>query len=180
MIRRVHREEWGTADDLLVPMQLTHSGRYSVPRRIIAYHNPYIDAKTGTAAGLSRASPTTNSSGSKTITWKPRGWRSRRAFSAVDVKATHGYLLSELLGAKTREGRYGGSLENRMRFIRNVIGKIRAAFGDRLMLSHAAGLLRRRALLARSGDRPRACRAIRGPLSLRLRRQPGEPAASRT
>jgi 2,4-dienoyl-CoA reductase-like NADH-dependent reductase (Old Yellow Enzyme family) len=36
------------ADDLLMPIQLTHSGRYSVPRRIIAYHNPHIDRKTGT------------------------------------------------------------------------------------------------------------------------------------
>ncbi|MGA2136845.1 MAG: hypothetical protein ABSH50_31525 [Bryobacteraceae bacterium] len=34
--------------DALAPMQLTHSGRYSVPRRIIAYHNPHIDQKTGT------------------------------------------------------------------------------------------------------------------------------------
>jgi hypothetical protein len=39
--------------DALAPMQLTHSGRYSVPRRIIAYHNPHIDQKTGTPAGLS-------------------------------------------------------------------------------------------------------------------------------
>ena len=54
----------------------------------------------------------------------------RPGFRAVDIKATHGYLLSELLGAKTREGRYGGSLENRARFIRNVIGKIRAALGE--------------------------------------------------
>src|SRR5437867_6979642 len=46
MIRRVHREEYGSADDLLVPLQLTHSGRYSVPRRIIAYHNPAIDRKS--------------------------------------------------------------------------------------------------------------------------------------
>ena len=47
-IRELHREHRGSADDLLVPIQLTHSGRYSVPRRIIAYHNPHIDRKTGT------------------------------------------------------------------------------------------------------------------------------------
>ena len=27
----------------LIPLQLTHSGRYSHPRRIIACHNPLID-----------------------------------------------------------------------------------------------------------------------------------------
>ena len=32
-------------------------------------------------------------------------------------------------------GRYGGPLENRLRFIRNVIGKLRAAFGRRLMIA---------------------------------------------
>ena len=53
----------------------------------------------------------------------------------MDIKAVHGYLISELLGAKTREGRYGGALENRLRFIRNVIGKLRAAFGNRLMIA---------------------------------------------
>ena len=48
-MRRAHREQFGSADDLLIPMQLTHSGRYSVRRRIIAYHNPFIDAMTGTS-----------------------------------------------------------------------------------------------------------------------------------
>jgi 2,4-dienoyl-CoA reductase-like NADH-dependent reductase (Old Yellow Enzyme family) len=37
------------------------------------------------------------------------------------------------MGAKTREGRYGGSLENRTRFMRNVLGKMRASFGGRLI-----------------------------------------------
>ncbi|MGA2136846.1 MAG: NADH:flavin oxidoreductase, partial [Bryobacteraceae bacterium] len=56
-------------------------------------------------------------------------------FQAVDIKAVHGYLISELLGAKTRPGHYGGPLENRLRFLRNVIGKIRASFGSRLMIA---------------------------------------------
>ena len=55
-------------------------------------------------------------------------------FRGVDIKATHGYLLSELLSAKRREGRYGGSLENRTRLFKNVFGKIRAAVGSRLKL----------------------------------------------
>src|SRR5262249_37939541 len=48
MILRTHRERWGTSDDLLVPIQLTHSGRYSSPKRSIVYHNPFIDRKSGT------------------------------------------------------------------------------------------------------------------------------------
>ncbi|MFQ6044647.1 MAG: NADH:flavin oxidoreductase, partial [Candidatus Poribacteria bacterium] len=51
------------------------------------------------------------------------------------IKQCHTYLLSELLAAKTREGRYGGSFENRTRFVRNVIGKIKNELGDKLMLA---------------------------------------------
>jgi 2,4-dienoyl-CoA reductase-like NADH-dependent reductase (Old Yellow Enzyme family) len=130
-VREVHREHWGSADDLLVPIQLTHSGRYSVPRRIIAYHNPHIDRKTGTPPDypaiaddeLERLEDDYVSAA---------GLALEAGFQAVDIKAVHGYLISELLGAKTRDGRYGGPLENRLRFIRNMIGKLRAAFGNRL------------------------------------------------
>jgi 2,4-dienoyl-CoA reductase-like NADH-dependent reductase (Old Yellow Enzyme family) len=48
-------------------------------------------------------------------------------FDFVDVKCCHGYLLHEILGAKTREGSYGGSFENRTRFFRRVVAAIRAA-----------------------------------------------------
>jgi 2,4-dienoyl-CoA reductase-like NADH-dependent reductase (Old Yellow Enzyme family) len=57
----------------------------------------------------------------------------------LDIKATHGYLLSELLGAKTREGRYGGPLENRARMLRNVFRKVRERYGKRLLLGMRLG-----------------------------------------
>ena len=55
------------------------------------------------------------------------------------MKVTHGYLLSELMGAKTRPGPYGGSLENRTRFIRNVIEKVKAHFGDEMLICMRLG-----------------------------------------
>ena len=46
----------------------------------------------------------------------------------VDVKHCHGYLGHELLGAHAaRRGPFGGSLENRTRFMREIIDGIRAA-----------------------------------------------------
>jgi 2,4-dienoyl-CoA reductase-like NADH-dependent reductase (Old Yellow Enzyme family) len=45
----------------------------------------------------------------------------------VDVKHCHGYLGHELLSAVSRPGRYGGSFENRTRFLRNVVAGIRSA-----------------------------------------------------
>jgi 2,4-dienoyl-CoA reductase-like NADH-dependent reductase (Old Yellow Enzyme family) len=44
----------------------------------------------------------------------------------VDVKHCHGYLGHELLSAVLRPGRYGGSFENRTRFLREVVAGIRA------------------------------------------------------
>ena len=53
-------------------------------------------------------------------------------FDAVDVKACHGYFMSELLSAYNREGRYGGSFENRTRAILEMVDGIKAQVGDRI------------------------------------------------
>jgi 2,4-dienoyl-CoA reductase-like NADH-dependent reductase (Old Yellow Enzyme family) len=138
MARRTHREAWGSDDDLMLPVQLTHSGRYSWPRRIVADHNPLVDRKTGTPADL----PTiTDDELERTEDQfvEAAGLALEAGFTAIDIKATHGYLASELLGAKTRAGRYGGPLENRARFLRNVVGKIRAAHGARLTIAMRLG-----------------------------------------
>ena len=47
-------------------------------------------------------------------------------FAFVDVKHCHGYLGHELLSGMTRPGKYGGSLEGRTRFLREVVAGIRA------------------------------------------------------
>src|SRR5579871_4682644 len=41
--RQLHRETFGTADDLLDVLQLTHSGRYSYPQSLVAYNHAIID-----------------------------------------------------------------------------------------------------------------------------------------
>lgn len=133
MLRRTHREFWGTAGDLLIPVQLTHSGRYSTPRRIIAYHNPLIDAKTQIPPDY----PVITDGELEAL--EDRYVEAVRlavaaGFDAVDIKAVHGYLISELLGAKVRPGRYGGPLENRVRMLRNILGKLRAEFGNRVLI----------------------------------------------
>lgn len=137
-IEQIHRERFGTIDDLLMPVQLTHSGRYSYPERIIAYHNPLIDAKTAT-----RADQPVISDGElerledQYVDAAKLVWQA--GFRAIDLKVTHGYLLAELMGAKLREGRYGGSLENRTRFIRNVVGKIKSEFGAKMLIAMRLG-----------------------------------------
>jgi len=51
-------------------------------------------------------------------------------FDGVDVKCCHLYLFSELLGAYSREGRYGGSMENRFRMTLETLEKVKAACGE--------------------------------------------------
>ena len=133
-----HKAACGSTDDLLVPMQLTHSGRYSFPNKTIAYHNPLIDQKSNTPADhpvitddeLERLEDDYIAGA---VLAKEAG------FTALDLKVTHGYLLAELMGAKLREGRYGGSIENRTRFATNVLGKLRAKFGNHFTLTMRLG-----------------------------------------
>jgi 2,4-dienoyl-CoA reductase-like NADH-dependent reductase (Old Yellow Enzyme family) len=47
-------------------------------------------------------------------------------FDFVDIKHCHGYLGHEFLSAHTREGDYGGSFENRTRFLREVVQGVRS------------------------------------------------------
>jgi len=55
-------------------------------------------------------------------------------FDAVEIHLGHGYLLSEFLSPRLnrRSDRWGGSLENRARFARQVVLAVREAVGDRL------------------------------------------------
>ncbi len=60
--------------------------------------------------------------------------RARTAgFDIVYVYATHGYLLANFLSAKTnsRIDEYGGSLENRVRLVREIIEDTKEAVGDK-------------------------------------------------
>lgn len=55
----------------------------------------------------------------------------RAGFDAVEIYAAHGYLISEFLSkyANKRTDEYGGTLENRMRFLLEIIADVRAKVG---------------------------------------------------
>jgi 2,4-dienoyl-CoA reductase-like NADH-dependent reductase (Old Yellow Enzyme family) len=58
-------------------------------------------------------------------------------FDAVEVHLGHGYLPSEFLSPKInkRTDQWGGSLENRARFPRQIVRAVRDAVGDRLAVT---------------------------------------------
>lgn len=126
-----HRRTMGSLDGLFVGLQLTHSGRYSRPNAKdraeprILYHHPILDRRLG----LPDDYPVLTDSDIRQII--EAFHRAARLawdmeFDFVDVKHCHGYLGHEFLSAHTREGDYGGSFENRTRFLREVVQGIRA------------------------------------------------------
>jgi 2,4-dienoyl-CoA reductase-like NADH-dependent reductase (Old Yellow Enzyme family) len=130
--RRAHRERFGRDDDLLIGLQLTHSGRYSVPRPVLVQRDPTLDPRTivdkstRRCAGPGDALISDNELDRLLDAYVvAAGIAFRAGFDFVDLKQCHRYLLSELLAAKVRPGRFGGSFENRTRFIREVVARIR-------------------------------------------------------
>ena len=134
-IREISMKENGFVP--LIFMQATHSGRYSkpegVPAPLIAYNNPLFEKdspipaerivtddylhrlveRMGEAAKLAE----------------------KAGFDGVDIKSCHRYLGSELLSAYTRPGNFGGSFENRTRFLRESIAGAKAAVSSNFIVT---------------------------------------------
>lgn len=130
--RAAHREEVGDDGDLLVGFQLTHSGRYSKPwsktkmEPKILYRHPVLDRRLG--LGPEYPVLTDDEIEGLIATFVNAARIAERAGAQfVDVKHCHGYLGHEFLSAYTRPGKFGGSLENRTRFLREITAGIRAA-----------------------------------------------------
>ncbi|MFN7925410.1 MAG: hypothetical protein U0Q16_35250 [Bryobacteraceae bacterium] len=127
-----HRKEFGSADDLLTGFQLTHSGRFSKPRdkkrmeSRIAYHHPILDRKFGIAPDAPILSDDEIKRAIDCFI-EAAGVAERCGAQFVDIKHCHGYLGHEFLSAHTRPGPYGGSFENRTRFLREIVAGVRAA-----------------------------------------------------
>ncbi len=126
--RRAAREAHGREPLLLV--QLTHSGRYSkptgAPAPIIAHRSPILDPKHDLPPDYPVITDDELDRLQERFVEAAR-LAARAGFDGVDVKACHRYLVSELLASHTREGRYGGSFENRTRFLRETLERIRDA-----------------------------------------------------
>jgi 2,4-dienoyl-CoA reductase-like NADH-dependent reductase (Old Yellow Enzyme family) len=131
-----HKAQCGTADDVIIGFQLTHSGRFCKPNdkaRLeprVAYRHPILDRKFGVT---SATQVWTDSELDKLIEAYAAAARIAWDVGAdfVDIKHCHGYLLHEVLGAFTRPGKFGGSFENRTRLLRDIVAAIRAG-GNRL------------------------------------------------
>ena len=122
------REANGPSYEPFTVLQLTHSGRYSRPsdrpKPILAHHDGLLDQVQGLPADYPLISD------EELDRLQGRYVQAARlayecGFDGVDIKSCHRYLISELLAAHTRLGRYGGSFENRTRLLLRVVRRIR-------------------------------------------------------
>ena len=113
---------WG----LTIGLQLTHSGRFCKPNdntkfeSVIAYNHPILDRKFGYPADR----PVMSDSEIRRLIddFVVAAKRAQQCgYDFVDIKHCHGYLAHEFLSAVTRPGPFGGTLENRTRFLREVV-----------------------------------------------------------
>lgn len=129
---QAHVERFGSANDLYIGLQLTHSGRFARPndkKRLdpkILYAHPILNRKFGLAEDYPLMSDSEiDDLIGDFVAAAQLAWQA--GFHFVDVKHCHGYLGHEFLSAVSREGRYGGNFENRTRFLREVVAGIRAS-----------------------------------------------------
>lgn len=139
---RAHGAVWGS--------QLAHAGRKASTARPWEGGGP-VDASRGGWSPIVAPSATPFDAGYQTpVALDDQGIRrvvdgfrdaAVRALAAdmqiVEVHAAHGYLLHQFMSplANTRTDRYGGSFENRIRLVREVVGAIRSVWPEELPIS---------------------------------------------
>ena len=129
-MRKIAKDECGISPIFI--LQLTHSGRQSITP-MIAYRNsvyeerrPVTDENIVTDEYLDTL-PALYAESAKLAV--------EAGFDGVDVKSCHGYLFQELLSAYSREGRYGGSFENRIKLYIDSVNAVKAVIPDGFLLT---------------------------------------------
>jgi 2,4-dienoyl-CoA reductase-like NADH-dependent reductase (Old Yellow Enzyme family) len=133
-IDREAEKKWGHKPYKV--LQLTHSGRESSddggkPAPLAAFENPYLDKyyPNVRVADDDRLQQLEDEMAEAAVLSAEAG------IDSIDIKLCHNYIIRELLAAFTRPGKYGGSFENRTRFVFNVIDKIQKKLGDSVEIS---------------------------------------------
>ena len=129
-MREIAKKECGISPIFI--LQLTHSGRQSIVPMIAYRHpiyeerRPVTDENIVTDEYLDTLSEKYAESARLAV---------EAGFDGVDVKSCHGYLFQELLSAFTRDGRYGGSFENRIKLYLDCVRVVKKAIPDHILLT---------------------------------------------
>jgi len=109
--------------DPVIILQLAHPGRNCAPPMLV-HHNPVLDADSGIPATYPLVTDEELEAIRDSFIAAAR-LAAAAGFDGVDIKTCHNDLLGELLGARTREGAYGGSFENRTRLLLAILTAVR-------------------------------------------------------
>ena len=129
-LKEAHRLAFGRIDDLLVGLQLTHSGRFSVPdswgepRPKPVLRHPILDPRVGIQSSDPLLSDQDLSEIAEAFV-RAGILASQAGFDFVDIKHCHGYLGHELLACRDREGEFGGDLTHRVGLLRRIVKALR-------------------------------------------------------
>jgi NADPH2 dehydrogenase len=135
-----HLEKFDSTDDLLVGLQLTHSGRFCRPNSKqleprIAYHHSLLDEKFGIDPNDDSLVLSDDDVGELIEQFvTAAGLAQQIGFQFVDIKACHGYLLHEFLSARPRPGPFGGDFEGRTRMLKTIVRRVREEYPDLTVL----------------------------------------------
>ena len=132
-VRETALKSTGKVPTLL--LQLTHSGRQSVTP-LTMYKNDVYEA-AGRGGAVATDDYLDRLPENYTISTR---LAEEAGFDGIDVKACHGYLLAEAFSAYTREGKYGGSFENRIRLYMNCFNAAKEAKKAGTLLTARLGL----------------------------------------
>ena len=129
-LHSAHQERFAGSDDPLIGLQLTHSGRFCRPNGaqlepLVLYRHPLLDDKFG----LDDADAVMDDGEVERLIedfGAAAKLAQRAGFDFVDIKHCHGYLGHEFLSAVDRPGKFGGSFENRTRFLRDTAQLVRS------------------------------------------------------
>mgnify|MGYP000884165516 CR=1 FL=1 len=126
-----------------VIVQITNSGRNSrldgdgkfsdgIPQNILV-ENPYLPKPRAVVMTDDELDAAQDEYVKTAMLMKEAG------FDAIDIRCCHGYLISETLSAFTRENsKYGGSFENRTRFLLEIIDRVNKEVGIPLGMRYNA------------------------------------------
>ena len=106
-VQLAHAGRKSECEDLIAPSAVKFSESYKTPKQmsvedIVSVKQAFVDAAV----------------------------RAQRAgYAATEIHAAHGYLISEFLSPEInlRDDEYGGSFENRTRFLKEILSEIKAA-----------------------------------------------------
>ncbi|NNU84100.1 NADPH dehydrogenase NamA [Geobacillus sp. BMUD] len=120
-----------------IGIQLAHAGRKSqVPGEIIAPSAIPFDDSSPTPKEMTKADI------EETVQAFQNGARraKKAGFDVIEIHAAHGYLINEFLSplANRRQDEYGGSPENRYRFLGEVIDAVREVWDGPLFVRISA------------------------------------------